>query len=443
MTPRAQGLTLDPSDAPIRVVELELAPPARVRAVGGTAPPDVSESGQVLALVRLHGHPLGLVQVRVSRPERVLSALVDAAHADLGPAIAEHLAEDGIGTEVENGASERDALGAGCLRRRIDALIEAPAVSVVIATRERPGLLERCLTSLGRLAYPRYEVIVVDNAPTSDRTEHLVRERFASIATYVREPVRGLASAHNRGLAEAQGTVIAFTDDDVIADRDWLAALAEGFAAGSDVGCVTGLILPAELETKAQVMLESTGAFAKGFTRRQHHPDRARVEDPLYPFTAGRLGSGANMAFSAQVLRAQGGFDPAVGAGSIARGGDDLLAFFRTAAAGYDIVYTPDALVWHHHRRTERALRDQAYGYGVGLGAYLTAALVHEPGMVPAFLRRVPRGVVYAFEQSRTEAAGTALHRDRLSGLRRRGALYGPLAYLRSRRFARTNGALT
>jgi hypothetical protein len=149
------------------------------------------------------------------------------------------------------------------------------------------------------------------------------------------------------------------------------------------------------------------------------------------------------MAFSAEVLRAQGGFDPAVGAGSIARGGDDLLAFFRTAAAGYDIVYTPDALVWHHHRRTERALRDQAYGYGVGLGAYLTAALVHEPRMIPAFLRRVPRGCVYAFEQPRTEGADTSPRRDRLTALRHRGALYGPLAYLRSRRSARTNGALT
>lgn len=439
MTARSRALALDPAHAPIRVVELELSPPARMHAPGGTALPEVAGSGQVLALVRLHGHPLGLVQAHVPRPERTLPILLDAAHAELAPAIAEHLADDGI----ENAGSEQEALGARCLRSRIDTLIVAPAISVVVATRERPDLLERCLASLARLAYPRYEVIVVDNAPTSDRTERLVRERFASTATYVREPVRGLASAHNRGLAEAQGSVIAFTDDDVIADRDWLAALAEGFVAGPTVGCVTGLIVPAELETRAQVMLEATGAFAKGFARRHHHADRARVEDPLYPFTAGRLGSGANMAFSAQVLRAQGGFDPAVGAGSLARGGDDLLAFFRTATAGYDIVYTPDALVWHHHRRTERALRDQAYGYGVGLGAYLTAALVHEPGMVPAFLRRVPRGVVYAFEQSRDETAGAARRRDRLTGLRRRGALYGPLAYLRSRRFARTNGALT
>jgi len=311
MTAHARTPALDPSRAPIRVVELELAPPARVRAVGGTAIPEIADSGQVLALVRLHGRPLGLVQAHVPRPGRILPALLDAAHADLAAAIADHLAEDGIGDR----ASEREALGASCLRGRIDALIEAPAVSVVVATRERPDLLERCLTSLSRLAYPRYEVIVVDNAPTSDRTERLVRERFAAGATYVREPVRGLASAHNRGLAEAQGSVIAFTDDDVIADRDWLAAVAEGFDAGPDVGCVTGLIVPAELETRAQVLLESTGAFAKGFTRRHHHADRARVEDPLYPFTAGRLGSGANMAFSAQVLRSQGGFDPAVGAG--------------------------------------------------------------------------------------------------------------------------------
>jgi GT2 family glycosyltransferase len=421
MTALGKSPVLDPSFAPIGVVELELAPPARVSAAGRPYRPGPAEPGHVLALVRLHGRPLGLVLTRVAEPQRALATLLDAAYEDLAPVIADRMAE---ATPIE------PPLG-------------APTISVVVATRERPDMLERCLSSLVHLTYPRFEVIVVDNAPTSDRTELLVREHFAASAVYVREPVRGLASAHNRGLAEAQGSIIAFTDDDVIADRDWLAALAGGFDAGTDVGCVTGLIVPAELETSAQIMLEATGAFAKGFTARHHRADRAGTEDPLYPFTAGRFGSGANMAFKAQVLRAQGGFDPAVGAGSIARGGDDLLAFFRTAAAGYGIVYTPDALIWHHHRRTERALRDQAYGYGVGFGAYLTAALVHEPEMVPAFLRRVPRGIAYAFEQARTEAAATPSGGDRLSGLRRRGALYGPLAYLRSRRSARMNGALT
>jgi GT2 family glycosyltransferase len=430
-------LALDPSHVPIRVVEIEIAQPAWVRSVGQPSD-DTLTSDHVLALVRLHGHPLGLVQARVPALYRTLDILLDTAHAELAPAIADHLAADGI----LDLTADRSAVLPRCRRGMIDVLIDPPPISVIVATRERPDRLEQCLTSLSRLEYPRYEVIVVDNAPTTDRTERLVRDRFAATAKYVREPVRGLAAAHNRGLDTAQGYLVAFTDDDVIVDRDWLTAIAEGFAGGVDVGCVTGLIVPAELETPAQVRLEATGAFAKGFTPRLHPGAQRGVNEPLYPFTAGRFGSGANMAFTAAVLRAQGGFDPAVGAGSLARGGDDLLAFFRTAAAGHDIAYTPDAVVWHHHRRTEQALRDQAYGYGVGLGAYLTAALVHEPSMATAFLRRVPRGVVYAFEQSRPAESGTQSGTGRLAALRRRGTLYGPLAYLRSRWSTRAHGAL-
>jgi GT2 family glycosyltransferase len=433
-------ITLDPALAPIRVVELELAPPARVQSAGRPAVSSPSPQ-YVLALVRLHGRPLGLVQAHVPELHRALDVLLETAHAQLAPAIADHLAEDGIADL----AADRDAFPARCRRGIINVLMDAPAVSVIVATRDRPEQLDRALASLSRLAYPNYEVIVVDNAPTDDRTERLIRDRHAATVSYVREPIRGVAAAHNRGLRAAAGSIIAITDDDVIVDPDWLAAIAEGFAAGPGVGCVNGLIVPAELETPAQIMLESSGDFAKGFTRRHYRTGLAEADDPLYPFAAGRFGSGANMAFLARALRAKGGFDPATGTGSIARGGHDLLAFFQIATAGYDIVYTPDAVVWHHHKRTEQALRDQAYGYGVGLGAYLTAALVREPGMVPAFLRRVPRGVAYAFEQSRcgvdrgTGGAGTGP--GRLAALRRRGAFYGPLAYLKSRRSIREGGA--
>jgi GT2 family glycosyltransferase len=284
---------------------------------------------------------------------------------------------------------------------------------------------------------------VVDNAPTSDSTERLVRERFGdadAAVTYVREPTPGLAVAHNRGVASAHGEILAFTDDDVVVDQDWLAAIAEGFASGDRVGCVTGLIVPGELETRAQAVLEARGGFAKGFARRYYdlrHPS----DDRLFPFSAGRLGSGANMAFSASLLRELGGFDPAIGAGTLARGGDDLLAFFRTITAGYGLVYQPDALVWHHHRRAEAALATQAFGYGTGLSAYLTSALVHEPGTLPALLRRVPRGVAHALARTRPVGQGPTVWPRRLSTLERRGLLYGPFAYARSRWHMRRTSA--
>jgi GT2 family glycosyltransferase len=276
-------------------------------------------------------------------------------------------------------------------------------------------------------------VIVVDNAPETDAAERLVRERFGHLAGYVTEPRRGLAAAHNRGLAVAGGEIIAFTDDDVIVDRDWLTAVAAGFAAGPDVGCVTGLIVPAELETAAQISLEAHGRFAKGFAQRRYSI-REPGEDPLFPFTAGRFGSGANMAFSATMLRNLGGFDPATGVGTPARGGDDLLAFFRTIVTGNSLVYQPDAIIWHHHARTAEALERQAYGYGVGLGAFLVAALANDPHMLPAFLRRVPRGVIHAVVHIRSRGEHTPGWTRKLAWTQARGLLYGPIAYLRSRR---------
>jgi GT2 family glycosyltransferase len=432
--PAARTLTLDPGLAPIHTLDLELAAPASVRPAGRESADWSKITGSLLALVRLHGSPLGFVQATVDEPGEILAALSAAARRELAGQIARHEREDLVALPGTAGPDHRPV--ARCMRRRLAVLADAPPISVIVATRERPDALARCLDSLIRMPYPNLEIIVVDNAPETDRAERLVRERYAETVTYVREPHRGLASAHNRGLREAGGRIIAFTDDDVIADREWPAALAEAFTVREDVGCVTGLIVPAELETPAQIMLEAEGGFTKTFEQRSHylgHPDAG----PLFPFTVGQLGSGANMAFDAALLRRFGGFDPATGTGSAARGGDDLLAFFRTIAAGRSLVYQPTAVIWHHHRRTLDALKAQAYGYGVGLGAYLTAALAHEPRMLPGLIRRLPRGIAYELEHSRPSLCDPAVRPARLAAAQRMGLLYGPLAYARARRECR------
>lgn len=273
--------------------------------------------------------------------------------------------------------------------------------------------------------------MVVDNDPDTADTAELVA-CFPDWVRYVREDRRGLASAHNRGLEEVRGEIVAFVDDDVV-DRHWLTGIAEGFAADRGVGCVTGLILPEQLDTPAQLLLERHGGFDKGFGLQVFDCDQNRPGDPLFPFTAGRLGSGANMAFDTAVLRGLGGFDPAIGVGTFARGGDDLAAFFRVVL-GHRVVYQPAAIVWHRHHRDMAALRNQAFGYGVGLGAFLTSVMVREPKMLPKLLRRLPGGVVYAF------SASSARNRGRYDGwpselarLEKRGLAYGPVAYAVSR----------
>ncbi|MET7304348.1 glycosyltransferase [Embleya sp. NPDC005575] len=399
----------DPAVAPrdlvhVRVLDLTAAGIARLTTPDGR--PAECPTGAVLALVRHNGTPVGLLDLESydADPDR----LIAAADARFGiPAPPDH--------------------SPGPPARR-----ETPRVSVIVATRERPEMLAACLRTLLWQTYPDIELIVVDNAPTTNRTASVVRGGCAGLVRYVREPRAGLALAHNRGIAAATGELLAFTDDDVLADPGWVAGLVAGFARAGRPGCVTGLILPAELRTPAQLLLHHHGGFAKGFEPVLYDA-QAPPTDPLFPFTAGRFGSGANMAFRADVLRAMGGFDPATGAGTPARGGDDLLAFFRTIVRGHRIGYEPGALIWHRHRADRAAVAHQVRGYGTGLGAYLTAAVLREPRTLGVLARRVPGGIRYALARTRAPGRPEVPWPARLTGLERRALAGGPLAYLHAR----------
>ncbi|WP_033309038.1 glycosyltransferase [Streptomyces iakyrus] len=399
----------------VQVAELDLDGDEAVLRPGPGSPPVTH--GEVFVLVRRGGRPVGTLLGRVPEGADPRTVLAERARAECGPAV---FGEPG----------------------------EPPFTSVVVATRERAGQLARALDSLLAQDHPRFEIVVVDNAPVTSETRELIERKYAERVRYVCEPVPGLAAAHNAGLDAVGGEVVAFTDDDVVADPRWLTELSAPFAADAGLGCCTGLILPARLTTPAQVLLESHGGFAKGFTPRTYDPAHPPGDEPLFPFTAGRFGSGANMAFRTAVLRSVGGFDPATGAGTAARGGDDLYGFVRVLAQGHRLRYTPYALVWHHHRETWRDLETQAYGYGAGLTAYLTAVLVNRPALLPAFLARLPRGLAHARALTavrEAEGGGTPGDHDvrthpwprRLSRLQRRGMLYGPAGYVKARRALR------
>ncbi|MEO3976388.1 glycosyltransferase [Streptomyces sp. CAU 1734] len=412
-----------PSIPPLQVAQLDLdGPEGTVLGFGPATVPGVEiGGGEVYTLVRLRGRPVATVVCRIPPGKNAADAVAAEARALLA-----------------RSAPEPPGPGFG----------RPPRTSVVIATRERADQLARALDSVLAQDHPDFEVVVVDNAPLTAATRELVEGKYPGRVRYAREDVPGLAIAHNRGVAVADGEIIAFTDDDVIADPHWLTALTEPFSADPGLGCTTGLILPAVLGTPAQILLESHGGFAKGFAPRTWDPAAPPAGEPLFPFTAGSFGSGANMAFRAGVLRDAGGFDPATGTGTPARGGDDLYAFVRVLAAGHRLRYTPEALVWHHHRETWQDLRNQAYGYGAGLTAYLTAVLVRRPALLPSLLRKLPRGLAYARsitahrDSAETAVPGAHGAQDypwprHLSRLERRGMLAGPIGYAKARRRVR------
>jgi GT2 family glycosyltransferase len=312
----------------------------------------------------------------------------------------------------------------------------SPRISVVVASRDRPRDLAVCLDSLLRQRYSAFEIIVVDNAPSSSETKEMVQSRYLSTGRvkYVRENRPGLGQAHNAGLTAAGSPILAFTDDDVVADPGWLAAIAGAFASANEVGCVTGLILPMEMETRAQYWIEQHGGFGKGFARKIYDRREHRGRSALFPYAAGRFGSGANMAFRRDALIRIGGFNAALGAGTIARGGDDLAAFCSVIRADLRLVYEPRAIIWHRHRRSAEGLERQAFGYGVGLGAYLAAMALSGPAAALELARAVPAGIAHLLASSSEKNRRLAAdYPARLIWRERLGIVAGVPAYLRSR----------
>ena len=312
-------------------------------------------------------------------------------------------------------------------------------ISVVVATRNRPRELADCLQSLLDQTHPPARVLVVDDAPGGDLTPAVV-SGFArrGPVKYVEGARRGLAAAHNRGLDDVATPIVAFTDDDVVADERWLESIVAAFESTSRVGCVTGLIVPFELETRAQLLLEGYAGFSKGPERRVFDMGPNRPEDPLFPFAAGKFGSGANMAFTREALDELGGFDPALGAGTRAMGGDDLSAFFEVIQHGYRLVYEPGAVVWHRHSPELSALKRQVYGYGVGLTAYLTKCMLDRPRLLSWAAGRLPAAAAHVLKPDSEKNARLPLgYPPRLVRLERLGMLAGPFAYVASRRRVR------
>lgn len=254
-----------------------------------------------------------------------------------------------------------------------------PSLTVAICTKDRLDNLARCLKSLLKLQAPeespQFEVLVVDNAPSDERTKELV----ATLPTvrYTREPKAGLDFARNRALQEATGEIIAYLDDDVTVDRRWLDGLREAWAENPDAGGFTGLVLPYELATEAQILFEQRGGFRRGFEKIRH--GQILVDNPVYPCGAGIFGAGCNMAFRREVLLKLGGFDEALDTGAPLPGGGDLDIFYRVIRAGYPLVYEPQYLVFHQHRRELAKLRRQYWTWGLGFMAFVVKSYQQDP----------------------------------------------------------------
>lgn len=394
---------------------------------------------QASVVVRMHHRPIGAVTLRQATLDREKMAvrIEIAARVELASQIAEHLAQDGISNFDEKNLDRADLQS--CRNPYLTHDADRPEVTVIMPTVDNEAQCLETIAYLLKSEYTAFNTIVIENTPRPTNLGLLIQQQFQGANIQVlHEPVKGCSRARNLGLQYVDTDYVIFIDDDVIVDPHWMTAIMAGFLSHREVACVTGAILPLEIETPAQSLLEQYGGYHKGYNSRLFDLHDHRDQSPLFPYAAGQFGSGANMAFRVADIRNLGGFCNELGAGVPAHGGEDIDLFRRVISSGGTLFYEPGAMVWHAHRKSYDALRLQMYRYGVGLSATLMKWMLEDRGVARDLMSRIPVGLKYLLNPHSEKNAHKKAEFPRELSLREiLGFAMGPLHYLRSRRAVR------
>lgn len=287
----------------------------------------------------------------------------------------------------------------------------APAVSVIVVSRRRPGPLRRCLLGLMQLDYPACEVIVAADPPG------LAVARGFPVRT-VAFDLANISAARNAGICAAAGEVVAFIDDDAVPEPQWLCHLARPFAdplvaaAGGFVLGTNGISLQWAGGTVDRLLVPGLLAL----------PDDAPSLHRASPGKAIEI-KGVNCAYRRSLLLGMGGFDP-----ELRYYLDETELNLRLAALGAVTAIVPEARVHHLKapsdlRHGDRTPRDLAM-----IGASTTITL-RRHGATPAEVAHA--GNQFASEQEARLAGLVAARRltraeaDRLMATLRSGLAEG------------------
>jgi glycosyltransferase involved in cell wall biosynthesis len=240
-------------------------------------------------------------------------------------------------------------------------------ITVLICTRNRAAQLRNVLESAAQMDVPaglRWELLLVDNG-SSDNTAEVAMSFHPRLPIRVaREDAAGLSHARNRGVAEARGDYICWTDDDVLIDRDWLATYAEAFARHPEAAVFGGEIIPV-LEAPTPPWF---ARFAGQWPLTTLLAQRNYGDQPVpLSFEKAVVPWGANFAVRTAEQRAVN-YEPGLGVSPLQkRVGEEAEAVFRIMKRGATGWWVPGARVRHIipvKRQTWRYVYEYFLSYG-------------------------------------------------------------------------------
>ena len=213
-------------------------------------------------------------------------------------------------------------------------------ISVIVCTLGRPSL-EACLESIYEQSYENLEVIVVSpKVSIKTRLLNHVNPRFKTIRFLLSDKAN-VSVQRNIGTERALGDIIAFIDDDSVADIDWISSFVKHYG-DERVVCVGGKIVPMFSGKVPKELKDLPDGLFRGFMGQTtiNSKTSVRIKRPLL--------WASNISFRKDIFKVVGGFDEELGKTS-----DKLLCEeeidmqTKILDKGYRIIYEPKSVVTH------------------------------------------------------------------------------------------------
>lgn len=232
------------------------------------------------------------------------------------------------------------------MNKILEDLNEYPLVSIIIVNFNGKTYLKKCLESLSKINYEKYEIIIVDNNSTDGSLES-IEQSYPNIKIKKLEKNFGFAYPNNRGVELAKGKFILFLNNDTIVDPDFINKLLVPFENDPEVGICQSLLLKptGEIDSSGD-FIDSIGiAFSSKIKSKKTHKI----------FSA----KGASMIIKKEIFEKLGGFDE-----KFFLTFEDVDLGWRTWMLGYKVLISPDSIVHHLGSHTIKKINSDISFHG-------------------------------------------------------------------------------